>query len=69
MAVNKRHSKRTKMSSWKLKTLLPYYKIQQMLEDKTEKISWKGEGKDSEIENKKYIGSNPEGSTFDPWVF
>lgn len=40
-----------------------------MLEDKMEKISWKGEGKDSEIENKKYRGSNPEGSTFDPWVF
>lgn len=28
-----------------------------MLEDKMEKISWKGEEKDSEIENKKYVGS------------
>lgn len=40
-----------------------------MLEGKMEKISWKGEEKDSEIENKKYVGSKPGGPTLDPWLF
>ena len=57
------------MSSWKLKTLLLKLKNQQMLEGKMEKISWKGEEKDSEIENKKYVGSKPGGPTLDPWLF
>lgn len=40
-----------------------------MLEDKMEKVSWKGEEKDSEIENEKYRGSNPGGPPFDPQFF
>ena len=40
-----------------------------MLQDKTENIAWKGEEEDTEIENKKYGGSNPEGPTFNPKLF
>ena len=40
-----------------------------MLQDKTENIAWKGEEEDSETENKKYGGSNPEGPIFNPKLF
>lgn len=40
-----------------------------MLQDKTENISWMGEEEDSETENKKYGGPNPEGPTFNPKLF